>query len=817
MEEPRNELPEENSQHTKDVNEAYKSVVKLAKAVKALQAQDIKYHMLVEPEETASHIEKLQTRLLSLINTVLSNQGFPDSLLYSNLSQVIDRFDPILDLIDNAYERVENSLALINEGPKEGKGGKQEDATAVLTRVGLQKDSAESVSMVVARNLARPQASFADKVDNGYNTPFVSLVYQLGQKPNAMKPLSSEHIEKFKGVKLSDVTIEMAAGLPYPYQFEQDHIVYPDSLFQYSEPIPPRDLVETLLHMVTDQAGLDAMICNLKAESEIAIDLEHHDYRSFHGFVCLMQISTRTDDYIVDTLLLRRELFSLNEVFTDPKITKVFHGAESDIMWLQRDFGVYVVNMFDTYHASCCLSLEQHSLAYLMHLYTGVSAKKEYQMADWRVRPLPTPLLEYARADTHYLLYIFDVMRNELLRGSNPDTLNLLHATLDKSQVTASRRFVRTLYDSETGLSPGGWALTLEKCHLALSPRQIAAFRQLHAWRDLKAREEDESVRFILPNHMLFSLAFKMPTTTAGVVGCCEPVPIAVRMGAPQIAQLIADVDLELGIVPTPKRNTAASNLVLAETEKSDEFETAKQVNLPVATSLLGKTFKELNFPTPSTEKFSAVSNLFGAEFFVQPDESFNQEKTLRLALRDQVLASMDFCPLPPTVVIEAQLEDSRIEKGSQTVSSTAAPEGHDFVLAHTAKRAMPKGTVLVPSGSSSSRPKMADDVIAASSVKTLTQAKPTFNTAAHIEEYDYSNSAALVAKMTTMPASKKAKSSSVQKNKANDPAQKEPVYDPFGADLEKGSGAVKGARNTNSSGPSGKSNYSNRSHTFRR
>ena len=27
---------------------------------------------------------------------------------------------------------------------------------------------------------------------------------------------------------------------------------------------------------------------------------------------------------------------------------QVLHGADSDILWLQRDFGLYVVNMFDT-------------------------------------------------------------------------------------------------------------------------------------------------------------------------------------------------------------------------------------------------------------------------------------------------------------------------------------------------------------------------------------------------------------------------------------------------------------------------------------
>ena len=36
-----------------------------------------------------------------------------------------------------------------------------------------------------------------------------------------------------------------------------------------------------------------------------------------------MQISTREEDFIVDTLKLRDELYVLNEVFTDPNILKV--------------------------------------------------------------------------------------------------------------------------------------------------------------------------------------------------------------------------------------------------------------------------------------------------------------------------------------------------------------------------------------------------------------------------------------------------------------------------------------------------------------
>jgi len=38
------------------------------------------------------------------------------------------------------------------------------------------------------------------------------------------------------------------------------------------------------------------------------------------------------------------------------------------------------------------------------------------QLADWRVRPLSPEMLHYARCDTHYLLYCYDRLVQELLR-----------------------------------------------------------------------------------------------------------------------------------------------------------------------------------------------------------------------------------------------------------------------------------------------------------------------------------------------------------------------------------------------------------------
>ena len=54
------------------------------------------------------------------------------------------------------------------------------------------------------------------------------------------------------------------------------------------------------------------------------MDLEHNQYRSFQGLTCLMQISTRTEDFIVDTLKLRDHVGKhLREVFMDPTKKKV--------------------------------------------------------------------------------------------------------------------------------------------------------------------------------------------------------------------------------------------------------------------------------------------------------------------------------------------------------------------------------------------------------------------------------------------------------------------------------------------------------------
>jgi hypothetical protein len=55
-----------------------------------------------------------------------------------------------------------------------------------------------------------------------------------------------------------------------------------------------------------------------------------------------------------------------------------------------------------------------------------VDVDKKYQLADWRMRPIPAEMLLYARQDTHYLLYVYDRMRNELVEQSRRSSAKVM-------------------------------------------------------------------------------------------------------------------------------------------------------------------------------------------------------------------------------------------------------------------------------------------------------------------------------------------------------------------------------------------------------
>jgi exosome complex exonuclease RRP6 len=153
--------------------------------------------------------------------------------------------------------------------------------------------------------------------------PFLALKAPEG----LTKPQRSRYDAKINKLRRMGSTIRQTDNsfrYLHPYETEILQLRYPDFVYQKKDPIPYLPVDTTSATFVDTLEGVLEMLSELKTASEIAVDLEHHDARSYVGLVSLMQISTRKRDWIVDTLKpWRRKLEVLNQVFADPSILKV--------------------------------------------------------------------------------------------------------------------------------------------------------------------------------------------------------------------------------------------------------------------------------------------------------------------------------------------------------------------------------------------------------------------------------------------------------------------------------------------------------------
>lgn len=382
-------------------------------------------------------------------------------------------------------------------------------------------------------NIPRPQDKFTTRPDNSTDTPW-SRPLRRG-KPNAQVPLG--YRDPAWGITESSRVVgqygvEGDARLN-PYYVEIQQTSPPLHSLRPPEPEVPKpldmdapDSSEPCPFVWVDSfAKLEALAAHLEEErvQEIAVDLEHHSLRTYAGLVSLMQISTRWGDWIVDTLVdeVRENAEMLNASFTHPAKVLVLHGADHDVLWLQRDLGLYVTNLFDTFHASKLLQFGANSLAYLLLRYLDFEADKRFQMADWRIRPLPKEMLFYARSDTHSLLYVYDRLREELLAHGGPVSVK---EVFERSKPTASKVYAKEAWDpvgdTRSGwrtlwLKMGGDLARASQDALPGTPmgREERLVRRLHQWRDTAAREEDESPHYVMPPQVLIGLAFRPPST----------------------------------------------------------------------------------------------------------------------------------------------------------------------------------------------------------------------------------------------------------------------------------------------------------------
>lgn len=327
--------------------------------------------------------------------------GLTSQTLLQNYHFVVDTADDLMEVSNKSIDRY-------IKDKKKGNDYEKELEKAFKVKNETEQLGGKKTSEVIKRTLnylKKPQTAFEPQPDNSY-FQFVPLI---SHKDNALEPLNPkikelqanyiEYLRKNPKIEFDPERSIKYEQVPHPYEREIIELDFDWTKMAKDiselDPKMPGPTSESNYEFIETQEQLSKLISDLSNVTEIAVDLEYHSYRSYQGFVCLMQLSTREKDYIIDTIALRSHMHTFNDIFTNPKIVKVLHGSNSDIQWLQKDFGIYVVNLFDTGLAAKVLGMKA-SLQFLLKHYCDVDADKSYQLADWRLRPLTKEMLNYA-------------------------------------------------------------------------------------------------------------------------------------------------------------------------------------------------------------------------------------------------------------------------------------------------------------------------------------------------------------------------------------------------------------------------------------
>ena len=279
------------------------------------------------------------------------------------------------------------------------------------------------------------------------------------------------------------------------------------------------------------------MVARISGSPLIAIDTEAAGYHRYKDTVCLLQISTRVDTFVVDALALR-ELGSLAPVIQAPDTESLFHDADYDLRLLRRDFGLSIARLFDTKVAAQFLGEPAIGLGALVEKHLGIVLEKKHQRADWAQRPLTRDMIAYAAEDTRHLPELRDKLE-ALLEGAGRlewarEEFGIVQDTRWHEQAAEGDAFLRI------------------KGARDLAPRQLAILRELHAWRELAAEARDVATFRVVSNEAMLELARTTPASL-GELGSIKGVgpSLVERRGNEMLAAIARGQEVPEAELPT--------------------------------------------------------------------------------------------------------------------------------------------------------------------------------------------------------------------------------------------------------------------------
>jgi ribonuclease D len=291
---------------------------------------------------------------------------------------------------------------------------------------------------------------------------------------------------------------------------------------------------------ITSEDEVEELAAALNEAPLFAADTEAAGYHRYHDRICLLQISTRDQTYLIDTLTVH-DLSALAPVFAAANHEVVLHDADYDLRLLARDHDMRIGGLFDTKLAAQLLGEPAFGLGALVEKYLGTRLDKKHQRADWAQRPLPPEMLSYAAEDTRHLPTLRDRLKSALEEAGR------MHWAVEEFELREDTRWAAPTAGDEGYLRI--------KNTRDLKPREMAALRELYEWREALAERRDVATFRVVGNDVLIAAARTLPrdvhelSQTKGIPGS-----IAERYGSDMAAAVQRALELTEAELPRRQR-----------------------------------------------------------------------------------------------------------------------------------------------------------------------------------------------------------------------------------------------------------------------
>ena len=164
----------------------------------------------------------------------------------------------------------------------------------------------------------------------------------------------------------------------------------------------------------------------------VGVDTEFHRVNTYYPKLCLIQLSNKNQEIIIDPLRTQVDKSLLRKIIFSKNILKVFHAAHQDLEILFNIYNKIPPNVVDT---QICMTLigYPHSIGYAnaVNDLLNIRIDKTHQFIDWRIRPLSNKKIQYAINDVKYLIPLYLKILGNLKKKEKLKTSHL--KVLDKN------------------------------------------------------------------------------------------------------------------------------------------------------------------------------------------------------------------------------------------------------------------------------------------------------------------------------------------------------------------------------------------------